>query len=110
MKTTIRFPRTALKLALVSAMALAGGAQAATTTAQATASVVAPMTITKATDLVFGSFSGSAAGSVTVSTNGTRTSSGVVVFGSGATAARFNVTGSGAATYEIGRASCRERV
>jgi hypothetical protein len=100
-KTSIRFPRTVLKLALVSAIALAGSAQAATTTAQATASVVAPMTITKATDLVFGSFSGSAAGSVTVSTNGTRTSSGVVVFGAGTTAARFNVTGSGTATYGI---------
>lgn len=108
MHTTTRIQRNALQLALVSACALGalglgGAAQAATTNASATTTIVAPMTITKNTDLVFGKFATTGAGTLTVSTSGVRTFSGAVTVLSGITpaAARFDVTGDSTSTYSI---------
>ncbi|WLI90873.1 DUF4402 domain-containing protein [Massilia sp. R2A-15] len=107
--TTVK--QHSLKIALVSAFAfgatvMSGGASAANNaTASATATVVTPIAVTKATDLVFGSFyPGATTGTVDVNTNGTRTvSGGVAVASGGATpsAAKFDVTGQASAAYTI---------
>ncbi|MCG2586470.1 DUF4402 domain-containing protein [Massilia sp. TS11] len=84
-------------------LALSSLAQAASTTANGTATVIAPMTITKTNDLRFGSFAPStAAGTVTIATNGSRSGSNVSLssLNTGGAAA-FSVTGSGNATYAI---------
>lgn len=87
----------------VSAAMFAANSSAAEATANATATVIAPIAITAPVNLVFGSFAPGAGGSVTVSTNGTRTASGPILSAVTATpsAARFDVTGDGAATYSI---------
>jgi hypothetical protein len=107
--------QNSLKIALVSALAIgasafSGGAAAANNaSATATATVVTPIAITKANDLVFGSFyPGATTGTVDVNTNGTRTvSGGVTSAGTGATpaAAKFDVTGGASATYTIAYAA-----
>ena len=106
--------QTGLDIALVSilvsaAIALSGGANAASVTAAATATVVAPITIAKITDLNFGSFYPSGtSGTVDVNTNGARiVTGGVLAAASGATptAAKFDVTGAASATYTIGYTS-----
>ena len=75
-----------------------------TAEAEASATIIAPLTLTKVTDLSFGNVaSGSDAGTVVLSTAGARTESGVVlpsVEGT-VTAAQFTVGGLTAATYEI---------
>jgi spore coat protein U-like protein len=90
------------------ALALAVGAFSASSfAAEATASaggtVITPIAITKAADLSFGKFAPGAGGTVTISTSGARTGSGVILssVGSSPTAARFNVTGDADATYSI---------
>lgn len=106
MTTHSRFTRHHLTLA---ALALAisaatGSAIAANATATSTSTVVTPITITKAADLAFGSFAaGASAGTVTISTNGTRSKTGGVTLMSGGTttAAKFDVSGSGTLTYSI---------
>lgn len=102
------FNRRALSAALASAVVLAGAgfgvnSYAATAAGTATATVLAPIAVTKASDLVFGSFAPGAGGTVTVSTSGARTGSGVILSAVTAspTAARFNVTGTGSSTYSI---------
>lgn len=90
---------------VVMALALTGtgNAMADAATASSTGTVVAPIKITKAADLSFGSFAGGGtAGSVTVSTSGVRSNAGgaVLMPGSG-TAAKFDVTGASGATYSI---------
>lgn len=106
--------QNSLKIALASALvlgasALTGNAAAANASATASATVVTPIAITKATDLVFGNFYPSAtAGTVNVDTNGTRSATGgvtVAVSGATAAAAKFDVTGQGSATYTITYAS-----
>lgn len=108
MHTTTRIQRNALNLALVSACALGasvfgGAAQAATTNATASTTIVAPMTITKAFDLAFGKFATTGAGTLTVNTAGTRTFSGAVTVLTGITpsAAKFDVTGDSTSTFSI---------
>lgn len=102
------FNRSVLKVALASAVVLGGAgiginSYAASTTASATAVVLQPIAITKATDLVFGSFAPGVGGTVAVSTSGVRTASGAILSAITATptAARFNVTGDGVSTYSI---------
>jgi len=94
-----------LKLALFASLAAAsllpGAAQAAQATATASGTVVTPIAITAAANLAFGSFAAGAGGTITVSTSGARTSSGVVALGGGAAAARFDITGSASTTYSI---------
>jgi spore coat protein U-like protein len=98
-----------LQLALVSAFALGAfaisGSAAAANTASATATttVVTPISITKATDLAFGSIAaGATSGTVTVDTNGTRSVfGGVIATGGTVTAAKFDIVGSASLAYGI---------
>ena len=73
------------------------------TSADATATVITPIAITKTANLVFGSFARGAGGTVTVSTSGARTASGTILSTVGNTpgAAKFDVTGDGTSTYSI---------
>ena len=92
------------KLALaIGALVMAGGAMAADATAPITAEVIAPIAITKVTDLSFGNLA-AGNGVVTVATDSTRAAAGplaLVTTGSTPTAAKFNVTGQGAQTFSI---------
>jgi len=107
MNTRYCFRQTPLRLALAAlafgASVLGGHAGAATVTATASATVVAPIVITKGTDLAFGSFSSGTGGTVTISTSGVRSASGVALAPQGATpaAASFVVTGEQGASYGI---------
>lgn len=97
------------KLALAASVAVLGAASApsfaASTTAQATANVLTPIAINKTADLVFGKFIASGAGSVTISTSGARTSTGVTeVAGITPAAATFDITGQASTTYSISTA------
>jgi hypothetical protein len=103
------FKQRTFKVGLASVFALAGAAvgvssYAATATANGTASVIAPMAITKTLDLRFGKFApGATAGTVVMTTAGVRSATGGVVLsalGAGG-AASFNVTGDTTATYAI---------
>lgn len=94
---------TKLVLAM-GAMVMAGGAMAATASAPASAVVIAPIAVSKAANLSFGNFAPGSGGTVTVNTDGTRTGSGVIlsaVNGTALGAAKFDVTGTGAATYSV---------
>jgi spore coat protein U-like protein len=98
------FTSNALKLVLAMlAIAGTGSAIAASTNASSTSTVIAPITITKAADLSFGSFAaGATTGTVTVSPNGTRAvGGGAVGVGGGSTAAQFDVTGQSGLGYTI---------
>lgn len=101
------FERTSLRLALAAfagcASILGGHALAAVGNASAGATVMAPIVVTKAADLSFGKFAIGAGGTITISTSGVRTASGVVPSADGGTmtAAQFVVTGSKDATYSI---------
>lgn len=102
------FNKSVLKLSLATVFTLAGAgfsgySFAADATATASGTVIAPIAIAKATDLSFGKFARGAGGTITVSTSGARTASGVILssIGSSPAAARFNVTGDANATYSI---------
>jgi spore coat protein U-like protein len=108
MNTQFAFKQRAIKLALASALALGGAAIsgqsfAAADTAVATSTVIVPIAIAKVADLSFGKFAPGAGGTVTISTSGARTVSGVIpsAIGSTLSAARFNITGDADATYSI---------
>jgi spore coat protein U-like protein len=108
MNTQFNFKQRAFKLALASALALGGAAisgqsLAAADTAVATGTVIVPIAIAKVADLSFGKFAPGAGGTVTISTSGARTVSGVIPSASGSTlsAAKFNITGDADATYSI---------
>jgi hypothetical protein len=88
---------------LAAAMAAAAGAHAASASASGTATVIAPMTISKTADLRFGSFAPTtSAGSVVISTAGARSGTNVSLssLNTGG-AAGFSVTGDTTATYTI---------
>jgi hypothetical protein len=100
---------TRLKLALVSAFAMAAVAASApsyssTATGTASATVIRPITITKVNDLSFGTFApDTAASSVTIATDGSRTKTGSAFLVPSAVggAGRFNVSGQTSTTYAI---------
>jgi hypothetical protein len=70
--------------------------------ASATATVVAPISITKQADLRFGAFAPSVLGDVTMTPAGTRSTTGpILVTADGGGAAAFTVTGSADATYGV---------
>jgi spore coat protein U-like protein len=98
---TIRLTSRLAVLAAIAALA-APTAQAAQATATASGTVVTPIAIAAVANLAFGSFAAGAGGTITVSTSGARTVSGVVAFGSGSTtAARFDISGQASTTYSI---------
>ena len=88
---------------LALAMAGAGSAIAASVPADSSGTVVAPIKIEKAADLIFGSFAaGADPGVVTISTSGARTKSGgVTLISTAGGAARFTVTGATGASFGI---------
>ena len=96
-----------IKLALLAALAVAGGAvsnasHAAQASATASGTVVAPIAIAAVANLAFGSFAPGAGGNVTVSTSGVRTTTGpVLLTATSSSAARLNITGQAGATYSI---------
>ena len=91
-----------ITLAAVSAVGLAGAAYAATATADSSATVVAPITVAKTADLVFGAFAPTGtAGSVTIANGGARSATNVDLITSASGAASFTVTGQGAFNYNI---------
>jgi len=100
------FRRAALALAVALGAFGASNSFAADATTTSTATVIAPIAITKSADLLFGKFAPDAAasGTVTVSTSGARTASGGAILssvGPTPTAAKFDVTGDNDATYGI---------
>jgi len=109
MNSSIFFNKAFRCAALASAVALgvfgASNSFAAEATTTSSATVIAPITITKSADLIFGKFApGTGAGTVTVSTSGARTATGGAILstiGSTPTAAQFDVTGDNEATYGI---------
>lgn len=104
MNTRFRFTQMILKLALAAFVAGTGGhGLAATNSATASATVMAPIVVTKSADLSFGKFTAGAGGSITISTSGVRTASGVVpsTADTSMAAAKFDVTGDKDATYSI---------
>lgn len=91
--------RAALAVALAAA---AMSSQAVEGTATATGTVIAPISITKSADLNFGKFASGAGGTMTVSTSGAATSTGIVRSTIVTpTAAKFDVSGDNDATYAI---------
>ena len=96
-----RFTLTLAMAAFAAAAVLSAPAHAAQATATASGTVVAPIAIAVSTNLAFGSFTAGAAGNVTVSTSGARTTTGPILIGTGSSAARFNITGQANATYSI---------
>lgn len=99
------FRRTVLASVVALGAFGASNSFAAEATTSASSTVIVPIAITKSADLAFGKFApGTELGTVTVSTSGARTASGGVILSSvdsSPTAAQFDVTGDGAATYSI---------
>lgn len=98
--------KIALAVVVLGATVLSGSASAANNaSATASATVVTPIAITKATDMVFGSFiPTTAAGTIAVNTDSAVTFTGGVTAAPGgatAAAAKFSVTGEPNATYTI---------
>lgn len=94
--------RAALTLALI-AVGASAHCPAAVATASASCTVIEPVVVTTAANLSFGRFAAGAGGSITISTSGARTASGVVPSSDGGamSAAKFLVTGATGATYSI---------
>ena len=103
MNSIKRFTLSAAATLMV-AGSLSAAQNSATTSANATARIISPITLTKVTDLNFGDVVPSGvAGTVTVTPAALRTSAGGASLGNGAavTAASFTVGGQGSATYTI---------
>lgn len=97
---------TSLQFALAAVFAAASlaavPAHAISDTATASGTVVAPLAITAANNLAFGTFAAQTGGSVTVSTSGARTVGGAVLpIGGTPGAARFDIVGVANSTYTI---------
>lgn len=102
MADQIRYMRPLLAAALLCAASALSPVQAASDTATATATVLTPIAVARNNHMVFGSvLAGN--GDVTVSTSSARTNTGSAMPSSGSTpaAARFDVSGTGAATFSI---------
>jgi hypothetical protein len=102
---TTKIVRTGLVALVVTAAGImTGSAQAATGTANASAVILTPISITKNTDLSFGDVypDSAASGTVTVDAAGARTTGGAATLGAtpGA-AAQFTVSGQASAAYTI---------
>lgn len=96
-----------MKAKLILSLAVLGltsvSAFAATGTANATATVITPITITKTADLRFGKFAASTGGTVVMSTASARSATGAVVLSTvdAGGAASFSIGGDANATYAI---------
>jgi len=108
MNTSILFNKSFRFAALASAVALgtfgaSSSFAAKVATTNSTATVIVPIQIAKTADLVFGKFAPGTGGTVTVATDGDRTTTGPILSVSGdtPTAAKFDVSGDNDATYDI---------
>jgi len=101
--TPIKHTPFILTLTLVAALSASSNvAHAAQASANASGTVVAPIAISAAANLVFGSFAPGAGGTVTVSTSGVRQASGPILMGAATPgAARFNISGEAGSSYSI---------
>ncbi len=91
-------------VALIAMIAIPGAAKAADATASAAATITAPIAISKTSDLEFGLIAPTtSAGTVTVSTTGTRTGDANVdlLSGDAPTAASFAVSGEANQTFSL---------
>jgi spore coat protein U-like protein len=87
---------TALAVMTASAPGLSADARAT-----ASATIVAPITISNATNLSFGAFDASRTGTITVDTAGGRTANGVAFGGGSPSAASFSIGGQSGLCYNI---------
>ncbi len=98
-------PRALVYAALAASMACAPiAARAASATANSTVTILAPVTITKTADLVFGTVAPAAtAGTVTMSPADARSATGAVDLSQtvAGNAAKFNMTGNANSTFSI---------
>ena len=105
MTKNTRFTSHGFRLAVLAlAIAGSGSAMAATTTASATGTIISPINITKAVDLVFGNLAPSAAaGTVTLTPGGGLTADAnvTIIAGVAPAAARFDVSGQAGLGYSI---------
>jgi len=104
MKLTRKNAKLGILFATGSMVALLGAnTYAASDTGTATATVMTPISISADTALDFGAFSPSTGGTVTIATDGARSSTGAVVLSSTDTGNNgvFTVTGQASATYAI---------
>ena len=93
-----------MSAAVIAAATLALGtqAQAATATASATAKILAPVQLTKTSDLAFATIvTGTVADTVVVSAAGARTCGSNLTCSGSVTAAAFNVAGTASTSYAI---------
>ncbi len=99
---TNRFMKAALAGTVLAAAFASTGAQAATATAQAKAQILRQITVTKTSDLDFGTIvTGAAASTVIVSTTGARTCGVGLVCTNATTAAGFGIVGTTGAIVTI---------
>lgn len=94
------------KLALIASLAMVAAVSSApimAADADASATVIVPLTIAKVTDLAFGKFASGTGGTVTMDTAGVRGNSGGVLLAAGGSegAATFTVTGEPDSGYAI---------
>lgn len=103
-KHNVRVLRAAFLSALaVGSMAVTMNVQAASTSADATATVILPISIAKVADLRFGKFAANTGGTVVMSAASARSATSTVVLSASAAggAASFTVTGEPSTTYAI---------
>lgn len=106
MHTVTKHTRQFVQRALLASLAVAGlvtgsASHAAVANGTATGTVIQPIAITSFANLNFGTFASGAGGTITVSTSGARTATGVVPIGTTSAAGRFDITGTPASTYSI---------
>jgi hypothetical protein len=89
-------------LAVLAGLASTAAAQASSDTASVSATIIRPISITKTTDMAFGTIVRPATGSATVTLGTDGNVTGVTTVGAGRTAAVFGVAGEGGQTYTIG--------
>ena len=101
---TMKIVRSSVVALAVASAGVFGSAHAATGTANASAVILTPISITKNVDLAFGDVypDAAAAGTVTVDAAGTRSAGGAAALGATAgAAAQFAVSGEASAAYTI---------
>ncbi|MFZ3088654.1 MAG: DUF4402 domain-containing protein [Methylotenera sp.] len=87
---------------LTASMLVPSASIAATDSATVTATILTAIAVAKATDMNFGYILPNTTGTVTLATDAARTASGpTLIAGITPTAAKFNVTGDGTATFSI---------
>jgi hypothetical protein len=100
-----KFRIGAAGVALISAMGMAGSANAATASAFANAEILAPLVVTKTADLDFGTVAVNGAGTVTLDAADGKTCSGTLICSGGSTSAAFHIDGAALSNVTISTGS-----